>query len=60
MTVCYFYPMVLSVLISAKADGRFKIPNLEVLTDWSRWFTGDVQFRDDILGTCVDGPVSDF
>jgi hypothetical protein len=34
MTVCYFYPMVLSVLISAKANGRFRIPNPEVMTDW--------------------------
>ena len=36
MTVCYFYPMVISVLISAKANNRFKIPNPEVMTDWAR------------------------
>jgi hypothetical protein len=42
MTVCYFYPMVLSVLISAKAHGQFKIPNPEVMTDWARWIIGDV------------------
>ena len=43
MTVRYFYPMVLSVLISAKARDRFKIPNPEVMTDWARWITGDVE-----------------
>ena len=59
MTVCYFYPMVLSVLISVKADGRFKIPNAEVMTDWARWIIGDEEFTD-ILETCVEGPVSDF
>ena len=60
MTVCYFYPMVISVLISAKANGRFKIPNLEVMTDWARWVIGDVEPSDDILKMCVEGPVSDF
>jgi hypothetical protein len=60
MTVCYFYPMVLSVLISAKANNRFKIPNREVLTDWARWIIRDVKSPDDILKTCVEGPVSDF
>jgi hypothetical protein len=40
MTVCYFYPMVLSVLISDKDNGRFKIPNLEVMMDWARWRNG--------------------
>jgi PD-(D/E)XK nuclease superfamily len=60
MTVCYFYPMVLSVLISAKAHDRFKVPNPEVMTDWARWIIGDVEFWNDILKMCVDGPVSDF
>ena len=60
MTVCYFYPMVLSVLISAKVDGRFKIPNQEVMADWARWITGDGNFEDHILRSCVEGPVSDF
>ncbi len=64
MTVCYFYPMVLSVLISAKTGGRFKIPNPEVMTDWARWVIDDVEScdcqRDNILSTCVEGPVSDF
>ena len=60
MTVCYFYSMVLSVLISAKANGRFKIPNLEVMTDWAGWVIRDVRSPDDILETCVDGSVSDF
>ena len=59
MTVGYFYPMVLSVLISAKANGRFKIPNAEVMTDWARWIIGDVKSLDHILKTCVEGPVSD-
>ena len=60
MTVFYFYPMVLSVLISAKADGRFKIPNAEVMTDWARWIIGDEYSYHDILKTCVKGPVSAF
>ena len=59
MTVCYFCPMVLSVLISTKANDRFKIPNLEVMMDWARWIIGDVESWD-ILKTCVEGPVSDF
>jgi hypothetical protein len=37
MTVCYFYPMALSALISAKANERFEIPNLEVMADWAAW-----------------------
>ena len=60
MTVCYFYPMVLSIPISPKANDRFKIPNLEVMTDWARWIVGDVESWDDILKMCVEGPVSDF
>ena len=60
MTVCYFYPMVLSILISAKANDQFKIPNLEVMTDWARWIIGDVESWNDILKLCVEGPVSDF
>jgi PD-(D/E)XK nuclease superfamily len=60
MTVCYFYPMILSVLISAKDNGRFKIPNPEVMTDWARWIIRDVKSPGGILTTCVEGPVSDF
>ena len=52
--------MVLSALISAKAQDRFKIPNPEVMTDWSRRIIGDVESSDNILKTCVEGPVSDF
>jgi hypothetical protein len=52
--------MVLSVLISAKIDGRFKIPNREVMADWARWVVGDVSSRNNILQTCLEGPVSDF
>src|SRR5271170_218555 len=59
MTVCYLYPMVLSILISVKADDRFKIPNAEVMTDWAGWIIGNEEFTD-ILETCVEGPVSDF
>ena len=60
MTVCYFFPVVLSILIFAKADGRFKIPNLEVMTDWARWVIGDVESSNNILKMCVNGPVNDF
>jgi PD-(D/E)XK nuclease superfamily len=60
MTVCYFYRMVLSILISAKANGRFKIPNSEVMMDWARWCIADVESYHDVLKTCVEGPVSDF
>ena len=52
--------MVLSALISVKANDRFKIPNPEVMTDRARWLIGDVEIQDDILKTCVEGPVSDF
>jgi hypothetical protein len=37
VAVCCFYPMVLSVLISAKDNGRCKIPNQEVTMDWAKW-----------------------
>jgi PD-(D/E)XK nuclease superfamily len=63
MTVCYFYPMVLSVLISAKIDGRFKIPNREVMADWARWIIDSedsAESCNDILSTCVEGPICDF
>jgi len=60
MTVCYFYPMVLSILTSAKANDQFKIPNSEVMTDWAKWIISDIESWDDILKTCVEGPVSDF
>lgn len=52
--------MVLSVLISAKIGGRFKIPNREVMTDWARWVISGVESCDNILSTRVEGPVSDF
>lgn len=60
VTVCCFYPIVISVLISAKDNGRFKIPNLEVMMEWARWIGRDVKSRGNILKTCVEGPVSDF
>jgi len=52
--------MVLSVLISAKVDHQFKVPNLEVMADWARWVVCDITPWDNILKTCVEGPVSDF
>ncbi|KAK2464754.1 hypothetical protein APHAL10511_003172 [Amanita phalloides] len=33
--------MVLSILICVKANGRFKIPNSEVMADWGRWVIGE-------------------
>ena len=60
MTVCYFSPMVLSILISAKAIDLFKIPNPEVMTDRARWIVWDVKSQDNILKACMEGPVSDF
>jgi hypothetical protein len=62
MTVCYFYPIILFVLISSKGNGRIKIPNPEVMTDWARWITGAVEPRasDLVLKTCVEGPIRDF
>jgi len=60
MTVCYFYLMVLSVLTSAKVNNKFKIPNLEVMTDWARWIVGENTSSNDILKTCVEGPVGYF
>jgi hypothetical protein len=58
-TVCYFYPMVLSVLTSPEIDGRFKIPNREIMADWARCTTGGVESWDKIL-SCLEGPISDF
>lgn len=58
ITVFHFYPMVLSVLISAKIDSGFRIPNQEVMTDWASWIIGHV-FCGNTLSTCVDGPISD-
>jgi hypothetical protein len=39
----------LSVLISAKVAGGFKIPNAEVMTDWARWIIGDIKGSGDML-----------
>jgi hypothetical protein len=30
------------------------------MTDWARWVIRDEKSLDDMLKTCVDGPVSDF
>jgi hypothetical protein len=62
MTVCCLYPIFFCVLtlISTKANGRFKIPNREVRSDWGRWILRDTPCPVDILQTCVDGPVSNF
>jgi hypothetical protein len=52
--------MIISVLISVKPTGRFKIPNREVMVDWARWITGGARFYTDILDVCVEGHVSTF
>ena len=52
--------MVLSVLISAKTNNRFKIPNREVMTDWARWVIGDEGSPENLLRICVEGPVNNF
>jgi PD-(D/E)XK nuclease superfamily len=62
MTVCHFYPMVLSILISVKANNQFKILNQEVMMDWTEWIIGDIESpaSRNTLKMCVEGPVSDF
>ena len=45
ITVCYINPVVLFILISSKADNQFQIPNQKVMSDWARWFFGDVGLR---------------
>jgi len=45
MTVCYFYLMALSVLIFAKANEQFKIPNLEVMTKGAPGSEKNIQGR---------------
>jgi hypothetical protein len=52
--------MIISVLISVKPTGQFKIPNREVMMDWARWITGGVEFYTDIFDVCVEGHVSTF
>ena len=60
MTVCCFYAMMASVLISVKPTKRFKIPNREVMVDWARWVIGNVEGHEGILNACTMGPVSAF
>jgi hypothetical protein len=50
--------MIISILISVKPTGRFKIPNREVMGDWATWVTGDKGHDPKILGICTKGPVS--
>jgi hypothetical protein len=52
--------MIISVLISVKPAGLFKIPNREVMVDWARWVTGGVESCTDILNICVEGHISTF
>jgi hypothetical protein len=52
--------MIISVLISVKPTGRFKIPNREVMVDWARWITDGVESPTDILNICVEGHISTF
>lgn len=60
MTVRHFHAILISVLISVKPTGRFKVPNREVMVDWARWVTGGVESYTDILDVCVGGHVSTF
>ncbi|KAK2459529.1 hypothetical protein APHAL10511_008453 [Amanita phalloides] len=48
--------------LTMTGNGRVKIPNLEVMTDWASWITGAVEPRasDLVLKTCVEGPIRDF
>jgi hypothetical protein len=52
--------MFISVLISVKPTGRFKIPNREVMMNWARQITDGVEPDTDILNICVEGPVNTF
>jgi len=52
--------MFISVLISVKPAGHFKIPNREVMVDWARWIIGGVESYTDVLDVCVEGHVSTF
>jgi hypothetical protein len=52
--------MMISVLISLKPAGQFKIPNREVMMDWARWIMGGVISCTDILDICVGGHGSTF
>ena len=62
MTVCHLHTVIISVLISVKLSGQFKIPNLEVMNDWARWITDSVTVKSDlnILDICVEGHVETF
>jgi len=55
-----FHAMIISVLISIKPTGRFKIPNREVMVDWAGWITGSVESYANILDMCVEGHISTF
>ncbi|KIL70012.1 hypothetical protein M378DRAFT_156070, partial [Amanita muscaria Koide BX008] len=48
--------------LTMTGNGRAKIPNPEVMTDWARWITGAIEPRasDVVLKTCVEGPIRDF
>jgi hypothetical protein len=50
-SMLFLYKEILSVLISAEANDRFKIPNPEVMTDWARWIVHNVKSRGGILKT---------
>jgi hypothetical protein len=56
--------VIISILISAKPDGLFKIPNPEVLADWGRWVSTAMMAPDanstDIIGECVAGSITAF
>lgn len=55
-----FHAMIISVLISVKPTGRFKIPNRQVMVDWAGWITGSIESYANILDMCVEGHISTF
>lgn len=59
-TVHCFHTMIISILISVKPTGWFKVPNREVMVDWARWITGSDDSYTDILDICVEGHISTF
>jgi len=56
----FFHAIIIPVLNSVKPDGKFKVPNGEVMLDWARWIVGGACFSEDILNECANGPVSAF
>jgi hypothetical protein len=59
-SACSFPLNILLVFIQGKASGKFKIPNAEVMADWSMWITGGNLGPENIFMTCVNGPTTLF